>query len=582
MSSEKHSQKSTKDKNDKEKKQDSPTKEQLKVKKHNEHVEKLKSKRRPFAIGSVFPSAEENVEKEERKHAAEHQLDPKTLTFAIDFIFERGITLGLESFNNRLHDGNSTFNGAQEQESAMIQSPRTPTFNTAHGTYFMPKPTRGNSKANYDEPEGKKHQIGGVIPDNNYEYDEEVEHDEEPTGDESLHTNRQKMKNDDFEQPNSDDEEDYEGQVGGELENKHEEADDAQERIEESKDESNENDYNYWFRVREVIREPLAEFLATCIAILIGLCANTQTMIYTRSITAAYSNVNLAGGLGATAAIYIAGGISGSHINPAITLMLAIFRGFPWTYVPRYFVAQLLGAFVAAGLTWAMYGVDISYIDPLHRVKGDGATANLFVTEPFTEHGTPVGVCVFQEILAGAILTVEANDATKVTVLALGDKDNAPPGASLGGLIIGLVIFAANKAILVGTAMGTLSGYATNPVRDFGPRIFLASVGYSSELWTHDKCWFLLGPLIGTFAGTILGATVYDTFIYIGVGSPINFNRTQWFNCLGRSGKSFVRIPRRTAKRSHNMVRYVVGRKNRNEEKIKKWESSQRKGEKAV
>lgn len=99
---------------------------------------------------------------------------------------------------------------------------------------------------------------------------------------------------------------------------------------------------------------------------------------------------------------------------------------------------------MGASLVWACYGTDITYLDPGHRVKGDGSTAGLFVIQPFTDTGTPVGVCVFQEILAGAILTV--------SVLALGDADNAPPGASLGGLIIGLVIYS------IGTAMGSLSG----------------------------------------------------------------------------------------------------------------------------
>lgn len=101
------------------------------------------------------------------------------------------------------------------------------------------------------------------------------------------------------------------------MENKHEEAPEAQERVKEEEDPNTDYDYNWWFRVREVVREPLvsyetlcvgtfslivqqAEFLATCIAIIIGLGANTQTMVYTQNITSAYSNRNLASSLGAT------------------------------------------------------------------------------------------------------------------------------------------------------------------------------------------------------------------------------------------------------------------------------------------
>ena len=181
------------------------------------------------------------------------------------------------------------------------------------------------------------------------------------------------------------------------------------------------------------------------------------------------------------------------------------------------------------------------------------STAGLFITLPSTQT-TYVGLCVFQEIIATAVLMI--------AVLALGDKDNSPPGAGLGALILGLIIMA------IGTSIGALSGYAMNPTRDFAPRVMLSIVGYGSKIWTHDRLWWLTGAILGTFAGALLGATIYDATVYTSLASPINFNGNQWKGALG------LRIDK-----THNMVRSAL---KKDRESRSKNESSTEKSYKQV
>lgn len=159
-------------------------------------------------------------------------------------------------------------------------------------------------------------------------------------------------------------------------------------------------------------------------------------------MTAAYTNLNWGYGVGVMTGVYISGGISGGHLNPAITLFLAVFRGFPWKLLWKYWIAQILGAFLGSFIVYGMYCDNLNAIDPRKTVSTTG-TASLFPTVPDTTN-TSVGLAVYQEIAATGVLTA--------SVLALGDRDNTPPGASLGAFILALIIMA------IGTSLGALSG----------------------------------------------------------------------------------------------------------------------------
>ncbi|GAA6051197.1 hypothetical protein JCM3770_002585 [Rhodotorula araucariae] len=277
---------------------------------------------------------------------------------------------------------------------------------------------------------------------------------------------------------------------------------------------------NWWGTVRYALREPLAEFLGTLVLICIGIGADCQTKI-SQETMGAYQSMNWSWGFGVMTALYIAGGISGGHTNPAVTITLAIFRGFPWKMVPRYIIAQILGGFCGALIIYGNYRRAIHEYDPYKLIADtdySNASATLFITAPTLGVSSTVeGFC--QEVLAGGILTI--------AVLALGDENNAPPGAGLGAIVLGFVVVA------IGMSNGWISGYAVNPARDFGPRLALWVLGYGIELWHHNDWWWLVGPICGPIVGSIAGALAYDLCIFTGPGSPINFSGHEIADAVG-------------------------------------------------
>ncbi|BGP38045.1 hypothetical protein JCM10449v2_001972 [Rhodotorula kratochvilovae] len=325
-------------------------------------------------------------------------------------------------------------------------------------------------------------------------------------------------------------------QVGGELDQS------AKQWAEDVDEPDDLSVRNWWGTVRYALREPLAEFLGTLVLICIGIGADCQTKI-SQETMGAYQSMNWSWGFGVMTALYIAGGISGGHTNPAVTITLAIFRGFPWKMVPRYIIAQVLGGFCGALIIYGNYRRAINEYDPYKLIAAtdySNASATLFITAPTVGVSSTVeGFC--QEILAGAILTI--------AVLALGDENNAPPGAGLGAIVLGFVVVA------IGMSNGWISGYAVNPARDFGPRLALWALGYGTNLWTHDDWWWLVGPICGPVIGSIAGALAYDLCIFTGPGSPINFSGTELADAVGLNSV-------------HNMVWIALSPQKRRERRL--------------
>ncbi|KZT22018.1 aquaporin [Neolentinus lepideus HHB14362 ss-1] len=303
---------------------------------------------------------------------------------------------------------------------------------------------------------------------------------------------------------------------------------------------------NYWTYIRWKLREPFAEWLGMLILIIIGIGSSCQTKI-SQGTYGNYTNLNLAWGFAVTLAIYISGGVSGGHLNPAITICLALFRGFPGRMVPRYIIAQVFGAFCGAAILYGNYKVALEAFDPDMKLYGTNASAPLFITMP-SEDCLTADHDMTREVIASGIL--------HVVVLALGDENNAPPGAGLGAFITGLTIMA------IGMSQGWISGYAINPARDLCPRIFLWLIGYGDLVWHHDSWWWLNGAIISTISGGILGCLMYDLFVFGGDVSVVNFP-----GCRLREATGISKL--------HHMVRAVVS-KNKQEDA---WESKAEKGQ---
>ncbi|KAE8214568.1 hypothetical protein CF327_g2021 [Tilletia walkeri] len=268
---------------------------------------------------------------------------------------------------------------------------------------------------------------------------------------------------------------------------------------------------NPWARFRYNMREPFAEFLGTCILIIFGNGINNQVFVsQLYDPTAAkgdYLSVSFGWGIGTAFAIYVAGGISGAHLNPAVTLSLAIFRGFPWKKVPRYAVAQILGGMMGALLIYGLYSNPIRVVDPGQTEK----TAALFTTFPaeFLRQPSTRWTAFYNEVLATAVLLI--------IIFAIGDAANTPPPDGTAPLTIMWAI------VGIGATLGWQTAYCLNIARDLGPRIALAILGYPADLlWSFNAYYFLWTPILATLVGAVLGGFIYDTLIYTGGESPLN------------------------------------------------------------
>jgi glycerol uptake facilitator protein len=239
--------------------------------------------------------------------------------------------------------------------------------------------------------------------------------------------------------------------------------------------------------------ELLAEFLGTFVLILFGIGVVAMVVLFPtknpgETIHGGFTNITLGWGLAVTMGIYIAGKVSGAHLNPAITLALAVFRDFPWLKVVPYSVAQTAGALAAAALVYW------NYLPAFHQVDPQlDHTASIFTTFPAFPALLQAG---FLDQMIGTGLLV-------LLVFAVTDEFNMPPGANLAPLMIGLIVVA------IGMSFGGMHGYAINPARDFGPRLFTVIAGFRNNgLTDGTRVWWV--PVAAPLLGGLVGAAIYD------------------------------------------------------------------------
>jgi MIP family channel proteins len=245
------------------------------------------------------------------------------------------------------------------------------------------------------------------------------------------------------------------------------------------------------------VREAMAEFLGTCVLILFGAGVVAQYVL-SGGAAGSYLSINLAWGLGVTMGVYVAGGVSGAHINPAVTLALAVHRGFPWAKVPPYLVAQVAGAFVGAAVVYLTYAEAFAAFDGgVRQVLGEQGTGGIFATYPQPFLSTFPGGLVDQIVGTAILMGV---------ILAITDARNVAPPAGMAPLLIGLLVVA------IGAAFGFNSGYAINPARDLGPRLFTFVAGWGGEVFRAGNGWWWV-PIVGPIVGAMFGAWIYDALV---------------------------------------------------------------------
>ncbi|HSZ41902.1 MAG TPA: MIP/aquaporin family protein [Trebonia sp.] len=209
--------------------------------------------------------------------------------------------------------------------------------------------------------------------------------------------------------------------------------------------------------------------------------------------------------------VWVAGGVSGAHLNPAVTLAFAVRRRFSWRKVAPYWAAQIVGAFAGAALVLLVYNSAINAFNLANHTPRSGghalSTFAIFATFPAPYfHGTIAGPLVDQIVGTAFLL---------IFVVALIDLRNTAVGSNLAPLAIGLAVAA------IGMSYGANAGYAINPARDFGPRLlaFFAGWGHVALPGTYNSGtgfafsnYFWI-PIVGPLIGGVVGIVLYDLFI---------------------------------------------------------------------
>lgn len=229
----------------------------------------------------------------------------------------------------------------------------------------------------------------------------------------------------------------------------------------------------------------IAEFFGTLLLILlgVGVCANVS-LKDSFAFGGGWVVIAFGWGLAVFAGVIVAGPYSGAHINPAVSIGLAIAGRFPWQEVPFYILAQLAGAMAGAWLAWFHFSDHYNNMDDKDSVLGTFCTSpsipNTFKNLFSEVLGTFVLVFVVL-YLAGPTFT---SDSLDDTVIGLG---------SIGAMPVAFLV------VGIGMSLGGTTGYAINPARDFGPRLVHALVpikGKRDSNWAYS--WIpIVGPIIG-------------------------------------------------------------------------------------
>src|SRR4030081_1401157 len=210
-----------------------------------------------------------------------------------------------------------------------------------------------------------------------------------------------------------------------------------------------------------------------------------------------------------TMGVYVAGGGTGAHLNPPVTLALAVRRAFPGGRVPAYWLAQVLGAFVGAALVFIVYSAAIGSWEQANHVTrgslGSFVTYSIFATFPAPYFlGNPIWPLIDQIVGTAFLL---------MFISALIDRRNLAPKANHTPWLVGLGLSA------IGMSYGANAGYAINPARELGPRLFAWVAGWgrvalpgtyhSAGLNFSGYFWI---PIVGPLIGAVIGILLYDLF----------------------------------------------------------------------
>jgi len=243
----------------------------------------------------------------------------------------------------------------------------------------------------------------------------------------------------------------------------------------------------------------VAEFVGTLLLVLLGngVVANV-VLPQTKGHDAGWIVIAAGWGMAVFVAVWCVGPFSGAHLNPAVTIGLAVSGGFEWSLVAGYLIAQMLGAITGAALVYLFYRDHYAVCDDASAKLATFSTAPAIRRTSSNLIGEIIGtaVLVFGVLLAANPTIEVAGETASTMTLGLG---------TLGALPVGLLVFA------IGMSLGGTTGYAINPARDLGPRIahaLLLIPGKGSGDWGY--AWI---PVVGPILGGVVAAVLFRTLV---------------------------------------------------------------------
>lgn len=248
----------------------------------------------------------------------------------------------------------------------------------------------------------------------------------------------------------------------------------------------------------------IGEVFGTFILILLGDGVVANVGLAPRLGAGAYNwnTITIGWAFAVIVAVYVSAGVSGAHLNPAVTIALALKRDFPWGKVLPYIGAQMVGAFLGA------LGVYLCYRDGLVAA----GLPNVWCTGPGSVFGqTFWGTAQAAGVSSSGGYSFVTSFITEIFgtavllwgILASGDSKNTGLMHNLGPFLVG------GTVLSVGLSLGGPSGYAINPARDLGPRLFGLVTGTQGLF--ADGYWLI--PVIAPIVGAAIGIYLYDMFV---------------------------------------------------------------------
>ncbi|WP_439483536.1 MIP/aquaporin family protein [Cyclobacterium plantarum] len=244
----------------------------------------------------------------------------------------------------------------------------------------------------------------------------------------------------------------------------------------------------------------VAEFVGTSLLLAMGSGVVANVVLNkTKGFDSGWIVITTAWALGVFIGVVVAGPYSGAHLNPAVSIGLAVAGDFAWEMVPKYIVAQVLGAMFGSGIAWLVYK------DHFDATDDPGLKFAPFGTVPAIRN---LSSNLISEVVGTSVLIIVILYSTGPV---LQDGEGTPIGlGSLGALPVAFLVW------VIGLSLGGTTGYAINPARDLGPRIMhqiLPIKGKGSSDWAYS--WV---PIVGPILGAAIAAGIY---LLLGVGGMV-------------------------------------------------------------